>query len=223
MLVFTKYQKRPENIKVLLMHLLLNGFDLNQIECVEEIEESDKFGVKVRKTIGYTREFVDVKKIEQEIEALLSPMVCSLQTYQYYCNDPLIYAYEAKIPEKTICINDLSIVSQYMIIAKDQVVSSNLAEPLGKCNKMGFMSFFQYVVDEKCDIDRWHIEYHNREFAIYYKSIEQGTSRNICLFSAVAIDKGSTYKLVLYIISKASLVVEKWSPDNFSITEWVIK
>ena len=40
------------------------------------------------------------------------------------------------------------------------------------------------------------------------------------LYSAIEIDKTSTYKIVIYIISKASIVIDEWLPDNFSVQSY---
>ena len=66
--MFSKYRKSTDNTKILLMHLLLNGFDIRNIEWLEDIEDNRQYGITIKKVYGITRDFVDVKKIEQEIE-----------------------------------------------------------------------------------------------------------------------------------------------------------
>ena len=80
---------------------------------------------------------------------------------------------------------------------------------------MGFMYFYDYVLKEECRIWKWHMTYKDKVFSVYYTSDNKKKQKEELLFSAIEIDKTSTYKLVLYIITKASKKVEEWQMDNF--------
>ena len=86
--MFTKYQKKNNDSKVLLLYLLLNGNDMEKIKLVEEAEDSR------RKVIyGVTSEAVNGRKFEQEIEAIEAPTVCSMQSYELYSDSKIIHIY----------------------------------------------------------------------------------------------------------------------------------
>ncbi|MCM1231596.1 MAG: hypothetical protein NC489_15875 [Ruminococcus flavefaciens] len=82
-LLFTKYRKSSSDTKVLLLYLLLNKYEINQIRQLEETEEDRMFGLKIRKIYGVTKEYIDVRKIEEEIESIQNPIICSPQSYEY--------------------------------------------------------------------------------------------------------------------------------------------
>jgi len=213
--MFTKYEKTSNETKVLLMYLILNGYSLAKVDRLEEVEENRLFGLTVKKLYGLTNEYVDVGRIEREIEAIQSPIVCSKQTYEYYCDEPNIYAYEKQIAEAPLWINDMGIISKVMVISDDIIISSNKAKPATDANQLGFMYFYDYVTKEKCEIGKWKIIYDNKVFSVYYLSTNGDKTTKELLFSAIEIDKTSTYKLVLYIIIKASSSVEEWLSDNY--------
>lgn len=217
--MFTKYKKQTANTKVLLLYLLLNGFNVKNIEWIEEAEESRKFGLKVKKVYGVTSDFVNIKDIEQEIELIQSPIICSPLSYEYYSDARIIYTYERDEENEDIplWINDMNIISNIMIISENSVVSSNLAKPLEECINKGFMYFYDYVLKDECVINKWRISYKDKVFSIYYASESDEGLEEILLFSAIEIDKTSTYKTVIYVVLKASLQIEEWLPDNYSV------
>ena len=215
--MFSKYRKSTDNTKILLMHLLLNGFDIRNIEWLEDIEDNRQYGITIKKVYGITRDFVDVKKIEQEIEHIQIPLICSPLSYEYYCDAPTIYIYEAELPNVPIWINDMNVISKVMMISDNRVVSSNPAYPLqdDRCHSKGFMYFYEYVLNDDCVIGKWHLTYKDKVFSIYYSSENKNITEELLLYSVEGSDKMSSFKMAIYVIKRASLSIDKWFPDNF--------
>lgn len=220
--MFTKYEKSSNDTKILLIYLLLNGLAVNQVKRLEEVEESRLFGLKVKKVYGITPEYIDCQRIEKEIEAIQSPIVCSRQTFEYYCDERVIYTYKARQEDSPLWINDMGVVSKVMVIEEDCVITSNKAKSMSDTTEFGFMYFYDYVLKEECEVGKWHITYSNKVLSVYYKSDNDDTQSEELLFSAIEIDKTSTYKLVLYIIKKASLIIEEWLGDNYEEQEYTL-
>lgn len=219
---FLKYEKSTNDSKVLLIYLLLNNYSIAKIKRIEEIEESRLFGVKVRKLYGVTEEYVDIAKIEREIEAIQSPIICSRQSYEYYSDEPVIYTYTPQM-DAPLFINDLNVVSRIMCIGEDYVVSSNEAKDISQCKESGFMYFYNYVLYDEMTIWKWRLKYENKVFSIYYTSTNlAGEQNEELMFSAIEIDKTSTYKLTLYIIKKAIGMVEEFPSDNFVTDKYTL-
>ena len=215
--MFENYRKLTNTTTVLLMYLLLNGYDAKNIEyTVTQTEE--KQNPKLIKVYAITKDFVNISLIQKEIENIQAPRICSLASYNNYSTEPIIHFYEKdKASENRLWINDLDIISKIMIISEDAVVSSKLAKPLEDCKHRGFMYFYDYVMKDACLIGKWHIQYSNsdRIFSVYY-SDNPTSKEETLLYSVIEIDKSSTYKMVIYIIRKASEVIDQWFPDNFN-------
>lgn len=220
--MFTKYRKTSDSTKILLMYLLLNGYDIKNVEWAEEIEESRMFGLTIKKIYGITRDYVDVSRIEREIEEIKNPIVCSPLSYEYYSDAQNIYSFSPALPDVPLWINDMDIISSVMIITEDRVVSSSYAYPIedDRCKNKGFMFFYEYVLKEECVVGKWRLQYKNKVFSVYYISLNNDKEEEVLLYSAIEIDKTSTYKIVIYIISKASIVIDEWLPDNFSVQSY---
>lgn len=213
--LFTKYRKKKDESKVLLMYLLLNGNDTEKIKVVEEKEDEK------RKVIyGITSEAVNGRQFEQEIENILAPTVCSPQSYELYSDSKLIHIYTPD-SDDDLFINDLGIISQTMVIAENCVVSSNLVKSTEDAEKYGFMYFYHYVLDGEMRLENWHVVYDKGLFQIFYYDIKDTQKKEFLLFSSQEIDKTSTYKFVLYIISKMQdKIMENVAQDNFKMTDY---
>ena len=212
--MFTKYIKSNSNTKVLLMYLLLNNYDISKIKQLEETEEDRLFGLKIKKIYGVTEEYVDVRKIGEEIEKIQNPIICSPLSYEYYSNSMVIHTYTSR-DGKPMVINDMDIISKIMVITDQCIVSSNIAKPLKDTENFGFMFFYDYVMRSEVRIGKWHLIYENKVFSIYYLSENDGDTDEELMYSAIEIDKTSTYKMVIYIIGKVSKFIDNWSADNF--------
>lgn len=222
--MFTKYQKTTETSKVLLMYLLLNGYSLSHIEHLEEIVEHRNYGLAFRKIYGVTKDFVDIARMEKEIEDIQNPIICSPKSYEYYADANTIFAYTPSVETAPLCINDLSVISKIMMISENKVISSNYAFPIedSRCRDKGFMYFYEYVIKSTCEVGKWRILYKEKELLIFYKSLNHDKVEEIPLYYAKGIDKTSTFKMIIYIIRKACLTVDEWLPDNFDIQSFEV-
>lgn len=220
--MFSKYQKTTETTKVLLMYLLLNGYSLDHVDHLEESIENRNYGLSIKKIYGVTKDFVDIVRMEREIEDIQNPIICSEKSYEYYANAETIFAYTPNLTSAPLCINDLSVISKVMMIEDNKVISSNYAFPLedSRCRDKGFMYFYDYVINSTCEVGKWRISYKNKELTVSYKSQNQDRTEEIPLYFASGIDKTSTFKMIIYIIRKACLTVDEWLPDNFDIQSY---
>ena len=215
---FTKYQKSNDCIKVLLMYLLLNNYDIKTINRITETEEEKAFGTKIKRVYGVTSGYVDISEIEKDLESIQEPTICSVSSFEYHCNDPVIYKYVQYNKDQELRINDMGILSKYMIINKDMVVSSNKAiDETDKEMKKGFMFFMEYVLNDKVEIcKKWKVIYKNKVFQIFYMSEnEKDKFTPELMYEAIEIDKNATYKLVIYIILKMADKIDEVLPSNF--------
>lgn len=213
--IFTKYKKTEDESNVMLMYLLLNGFDMSQVESVSQSEESLMFGLKLRRIYGKTKEFVDARKIEREVETINNPIICSPSSYEYYADSPKLYYHTALIEDQPLLINDMSIISKTMCITENFIISSNEAKPLEETDECGFTYFREYVLKDDVRVGKWHITYKNKVFDVNYCSEVNGVEVEETLYTAIEVDKTATYKLVIYIIKKTSQTIESWEGDNF--------
>ena len=109
-ILFTKYKKADGTTRVLLMYLILNNYDLDKIEAVEEITQEFMFGIKLKKIYGVTCELVDTAKIDKELASIQIPVVCSFQSFEMYTNEETIYLYTPKQKDKPLYINDMGVI-----------------------------------------------------------------------------------------------------------------
>lgn len=217
--MFTKYVKQTDDTKVLLLYLLLNGYNVRNIRFIEEAEENRDFGLKVKKLYGITTDYVNIRLIEKEIERIQNPIICSIQSYEYYCDADVIYSYERKGNEEKLplWINDLNIISNTMIISEEAVVSSKRAKPLEDCKNKGFMFFYKYVLEDEFSIGKWKVTYKDKTFSIFYTSSNPDNKDAMLVFSAIEVDKTSTYKMAIYVIMKASQQINEWKADSYNL------
>lgn len=215
---FGKYQKSDKNTKVLLLHILLNNYDLSKVERLVEEEDVREFGLKIKKVYAITKEYIDAQAISNAVNGIQVPTICSPQSYEYYSDSPVIHSYTPQDESRPLFINDLNVISKVMIITEECIVSSNIARSMidVETSSLGFMYFYDYVMKSDMRIGKWHITYEDKVFNIYYLSENNGEVNEELLYSAIEIDKNSTYKLVIYVIKKQARCVEKWLPDNFS-------
>ena len=133
--MFYKYRKSENTVRVLLIYLLLNNLNISEKMLVEEVEETRMFGLKIRKLYGVTDEVVDVRAIENEIESIQNPVICSPLSYEYYNDSPQIYVHTAHSKDSPLWINDMGVISKYMVMTDSCIISSNSANPVGKCEQ----------------------------------------------------------------------------------------
>lgn len=219
--MFSKYRKSNDDTKVLLIYLILAGFEMSKVIRLEESEEKRGLGVTVKKVFGITKDYVDVRKIESDLEGIIDPTICSNETFEYYAKADVIYTFNPQMSDRPLLINDLDVISEKMIISEKEVVSSNPAKSLMDTENLGFMFFYEYVMKSEVRINNWRISYHNDIFNIYYCSVDGGKIvREELLFSGIEMDKASTYKMVIYIIKKVAPDIEEWQSDNFIQTTY---
>ncbi len=219
--MFRRYKKIDDRYRVMMIYLLLNGKDISQIEKAEETVEEEQFGLKYTKIYAYTNETVNVKEIEEEIEGIRCPVICSMQSFELNSNAKTIYLYKKEDEERELFINDMNVVSPVMVVEKDFVISSNLAKTVDNCDRRGFMHFVDYVLKNECVVGRWHLTYKERKFSILYRANENEDSE-ILLYLAEEKDKTSTYRLAIYVIYK-SMESEGSPSDNFIVERWGIE
>lgn len=211
--------------RILLLDLLLNGYSIEEIEKVEEVTEHNFFAGEDRKIVriyALTREAVDIHKIYKERSEILTPTICSLQTYEMNTISDVAYYHKSRGKEHRLRIHDLGIIAQYMVITPEVVISSKKARPISDC-EYGFESFMDYVLYGKFEIGNWIVSYNdkNKEFAIRYKSTV-GDSVELVYLSC-EYSKEATFNLVLYLIRKVYDVLveeQEFKPDWFVVERW---
>ena len=218
-------QSSTETTKVMLIYLLLNGGDFTKVESMTQVHQKLDDGSFLRMFVSETREFFDVRKIEEEIKTHVVPVLHNEESFQYANTALVIYDYRAQHEEHPILINDMDVISRNMYISNDQIISENLAKPLMDCRNRGFKFFCDYVLRNRCKIGKWTIIYEDETLTICYDSFTRGkdaeTATVYPIFEAERVTKKDTFPLVIYTIIKASLTVDEWSPDNFNVIKYV--
>jgi hypothetical protein len=106
-----------------------------------------------------------------------------------------------------------------MVITKDQVISSNKVNFFIDSDSAvaGFENFKDYVLKGETEVGKWKISYSltDRLFEVFYTGQ--------LLYSAVELDKTSTYKLVIYIIRKVNRDADNVLADCFECAEYIRK
>lgn len=226
--MFSQFKKADSDVRrVLLLDILLNGYSLENIEKIEQVTEHRPFAGfnrKVVRVFGLTKEAIDVKEIYAERDSMIKPIICSMQSFEVSTDSDVVYCHKAKGDEYPLKIHDLGIISPYMVITPDVVISSKAARPLNEC-EYGFTSFMEYILNNGFEISNWSVQYKEDEklFEIYYTSKKGGNKELV--FQSVEYGKEATFALVLYLIKKvyAELVrkEEKFTPDWFTVERWV--
>ncbi len=224
---FKKYKKSDDKARVLLLYLILNNYDLSRIEDVIEVVQERMFGVEFHKIFGITNEFVDIKRIEEELAEIHTPVICSPQSYEIYSTAETIHIYHAREEDKPLFINDMGVISPLMVINENCIVSSKLAASVESSDECGFMYFVDYVLKGEIEIGDWHIIFKDKEFSIYYAmkgfKDDKEEVHNELLYHAIELDQTSTFKLVLYIIKKVMEEICEFPPDNFVEETWKLE
>lgn len=225
---FTRFKRADTDItSVLLLDILLNGYRLEEIEKIEEVAEHRPFAGfnrKIRRVYGVTKEAMDVRAICKERASIVTPTICSLQSYEISTVSDVVYCHKAKDDKTPLKIHDLGIISPHMVITSDTVISSKKARVIDDC-EYGFTSFMDYVLYGKFDIANWKVVYDDidKEFNIYYTSTN--SNNTLLVYQSEEYGKDATFSLVLYLIKKvyAELVRkdEKFTPDQFIVERWV--
>lgn len=221
-ILFTKYAKANRDKKIIFMYLLLNHFEIDKIKNLEEVYETKSFDRKLRKIYGITEEYVDIKRIEDEIKAIKNPRIVDVESFEYFSEDPIIYKYTPKYNDRGLYINDLGVVSNVMVISNGCIITSHRAKSVTEAEERGFMYFYDYVNFSNVMINNWHVTYFNKVFSIYYvtNNYDEKTKEIVKveepMYQIVNIDKEYTYKMVLYIIKKNSDDFAENLADNFS-------
>lgn len=213
------YTEQKNEYEVMLLYLLLVGGNVKKIKDLQTVTDSRSFGTEITKIVALTSEYVNVPMIEQEISEIRNINICSLQTYEYFSKSDTVYAYTPAIADKPLLINDMDILSNVMVITDDVVISSNEANSIMDSDNLGFDFFKQYVVKSEVTVGQWHIKWDNETFSVSY--ITEDKNKNLLedvVYYAVNFSKAYSYRLVLFIISKAAQVIDEWDNDNFKAT-----
>ncbi len=225
---FTRFKRADsETSRVLLLDILLNGYSLEEVEKIEEVTEHIPFAGferKILRVYGLTKEAIDTRAINKERAEILTPIVCSLQSFEMTTISDVVYCHKPKGNEQPLKIHDLGVISSHMVITPDAVISSKRARTLDEC-EYGFDSFMEYVLNGEFEIGNWKVIYDDddKRFEIYYRS-EKGNNTEL-VYQSVEYSKDATFSLVLYLIKKvnAELVAKnaEFKPDWFIVERWV--
>lgn len=220
--MFNKYKKDTNDYKVMLLYLLLNEYSLQNVKYIEEYQDVKKEGLSINKLYAVTKDFVNVQEIEKEVSETFIPHICSRTMIEHYINEPYIHIYTPNYNNSSLYINDMSVISKFMVIEEDYIISSSVAKDMQSARKTGFMFFYNYVLNNSFKLEQWYVEYNNNDFNVYYYTTKEQKEK-LLLFSATNIDKANTYQIVLYIISKISCQEKEYKSDNFNIETYVKK
>ena len=212
----SKYKKESKESKVLLLHLLLNNYDINQIKLIKEETQDRLFGLKLIKVYGITTEKIDFDKIEEEIKSIKAPIICySPASFECNSNEPEIYIYTPENEKQKLAINDMGIISNTMLIEDNTVISSHLSKELSEIDCFGFNHFKEYVLNSEMKIGKWQVTYKDNVFNIY---CQINSEENMLLLSAIELDKTSTYFFVIYIINHLQEeILKEGTTENYKV------
>ena len=217
------YEVKSDQTKVLLFFLLLepNYIDADdKIEIDRETEnETNDFGIRYTKQYAFTNDNIDIERILREIAAFPIPVICSRDSFAHYAESQTLYLYHKYRKDQPLIVNDLSIVSNVMLLEEDMIISSRNARPLGDLTtrELGFPYFQQYAMTGDLRIGKWHVTYdadklifciHHDTYGVVYQSVE--------------LDKTATHRMVLYLIKKLSHTLPVLE-DNYRVTTMIRK
>ena len=199
----TKYRKKTEYQKVMLLYLLLNDYKANIHHADTEIE-TESYGKTYTKVYGYTTDMIDVEAIQTDIRQTPKPIVCSKKDYQSIAKSQNVFLYQPRF-EKDLVINDIDIIGGVMLIDKNIVISDMLAKTATPENE-GFMHFYHYIIDSEFRIGKkWYVKYDNEksEFSISnFTENAYGILQQEVIYETVGVSKRDTFQLVLYLIRR---------------------
>jgi len=228
---FSGFKRADKEVnRVLLLDILLNGHSLEEIEKVEEVTEHYPFaGInrKVVRVYGLTREAIDVQEIYKERANIIAPTLCSLQTYEMCSTSDTAYWHKSRNESQPLTIHDLGVISRYMVITPEVVVSSKKAKTITEDCEYGFTSFMEYIINGSFKIGNWFVEYDNKnkKFSIYYTSTI-GSANTELVYQSEEYNKDATFSLVLYLIKKVYADIienekEEFKSDCFIVERWI--
>ena len=198
---FKKYIKDDGKSKISVFSALLNGVTINN--TFKHTDER-KFGLKVVKEMCFIDENAEIGKSEIKV-----PHILELKDFENVFTMYNLYVYTPA--DNKFIINDLSIISPVMCIDKDFICSAVDINKRSKI-KYGFNYFYQYVINNLIEVDKWKISYNlsTSYFEISYDS-------NI-IYYIENIDKKTTYSIVLYFCEKyrsEEELIDKYTIDRY--------
>jgi hypothetical protein len=210
-------KKNDDTTTILFIYLLLNGYKLENIKKIVKHIDNPKNFPNAYTEILYaeTTEAVDITEINKEVNSIIVPTICTEATFQLYTDFNEIICYTPENKAKKLYVDDLDIISAFMIIQENMIVTTSMAKSLGEATH-GLMCFVEYVLTSECRIGKWHIKYleENKEFIISY--INDNKSEQVC-YKAQEYDKVTTFRLVLYVTKKACEQLDK--NGNWKVSE----
>lgn len=215
--LLTRYQRVDDKSRVLLIYLILNGYDMEMVEKIIITDNELQFGSRVQRSIGVTPEYVDVERINEELQKIQVPIIYSPQSFNLYAKAETIYCYRAKEESKRLYINDMGVISSSMVITPECIISSNLAASIESTDNKGFMYFADYVLNGECIIGQWSISFKDNHFCVYYSSTYEDKESKELLYEGFELDQTSTFKLVIYIIQKVAGELDDITSDNYAV------
>lgn len=215
--MFENYVKKNGDItRILFIYLLLNKHDLKSVQRAIVHIDNPKNSPNAQTEMVYaeTTEAVDIEAIDKEVGSIIVPTICTETTFQLYTNFDEIICYTPENKKKNLYVDDMDIISPFMIIQEDMIVTTSIAKPIDKATH-GLMCFAKYVLTSECEVGKWHIRYieESKEFIVKYGD-EKKTET---LYRAKEYDKTTTFRLVLYIIKKACILLDK--ENEWEVTE----
>lgn len=213
------YEQKTARTKVLLMFLLLEPGNLLESGDVYFRDETAdlQYGRTITKKYAFTDEYVDTAKIDRQLESLPTPVICSKDSFAHYAETQVLYKYIPEDPAQPLCINDIGVVSNVMLIDNDinLILSSNMAKSRSRltAEEYGFPYFETYVRKNRVQLleDTWDMTYEPEQSLFTVTHKDYGT-----LYQAHEMDKTSTYRLVLYVIKKLAGNLPAYE-DNYKI------
>lgn len=234
---FYRYVKSTNEQKIPLIFLLLNGYDITNVQKAEIIKEECGYGITITKKYVITSDFIELSAIQQEFNSVKAPIICSdYNSFEYNSDAKYVYVHYPNDDTVNLCINDMRVIGKTIAFIDNIVISDVCAEELfdDKKENRGFMYFYQYVMNNEMNIHNWKIEFIKSDgnhdvgsFKIHYisKDIEDEKSKpnDEIVYEANNISKNDTYKMVIYIIKKTSHYIKEWLPDNFLSQQYKLK
>lgn len=223
--MFENYVKKNGDItRVLFIYLLLNKYKLENIQrAIVHINNPKNLpNAQTEMVYAETTEAVDIEEIDKEVGSIIVPTICTETTFQLYTNFDEIICYTPENKKKSLYIDDMDIISPFMIIQEDMIVTTSIAKPIEKATH-GLMCFSKYVLTSECEVGNWYIKYieGSKEFIVKYGDKKEKAET---LYRAKEYDKTTTFRLVLYIIKKACILLDeekKWEvTENYRIDKY---
>lgn len=215
-------KKNGDVIRVLFIYLLLNNYDLKKVKrAIVHIDNpKNSPNAQTEMVFAETTEAIDIEEIDREVSEIIVPTICTETTFQIYTSFNEIICYTPENGKEKLFVDDMSIISPFMIIQENMIVTTSIAKPISEATH-GLMSFVEYVLTSECCVGKWHIKYieESKEFTISY-----GEKNKEILYRAKEYDKTTTFRLVLYIVKKTCDKLNKqgkWEvSENYKIDRY---